>query len=179
MAGSLHRYLQADHARLDGLLRQADAGPGVDMEAYRSFRAGLLRHIAMEERILLRDAKQRRGGDPLPVAKQLRADHAVLAALLCPTPTHEIIDMIQKILAEHNPLEEGPDGLYATCERLAGSEVEVLVARLQATPAVKEARHFDGPRIRHHIVNLLQLRKEAWEVPPSSPPHGVDRQESS
>jgi hypothetical protein len=134
------------------------------MEAYQLFRAGLLRHIAMEEKILLRDAMRRRGGDPLPVARRLRADHAALAALLCPTPTHEIIAIIRQVLAEHNPLEEDPDGLYETCEKLAGAEVEMLVARLQATPAVQPARHFDGPRLYHHIVNLMQLRKEAWEV---------------
>ena len=59
------------------------------------------------------DARRRRNGEPLAVAKQLRADHAALAGLLVPTPTHEIIATIRKVLLEHNPLEEGPGGLVA------------------------------------------------------------------
>jgi hypothetical protein len=57
---------------------------------FAEFRAGLLRHIAMEEKVLLPDARLRRG-EPLPIAKQLLEDLALLASLMVPTPTHELV----------------------------------------------------------------------------------------
>ena len=52
-SASLHDFLAADHVRLDGLLTVARAGDRIDADAYEQFRAGLLRHIGMEEKILL------------------------------------------------------------------------------------------------------------------------------
>ena len=130
----------------------------IDGESYRAFRGGLLRHIAMEEKVLLPEARRRRGGEPLAVAKQLRADHSALAALLVPTPTHDIIATIRKVLVEHNPLEEGPGGLYAVCEQLVGAELDALVLRVQRTPEVPLAAHFDGPRAYASIESLLKAR---------------------
>jgi hypothetical protein len=158
MIGPLHEFLRRDHARLDELLHRASSGPEVDLESYETFRGGLLRHIAMEEKVLLPDARRRRGGEPLALAKQLRADHAVLAALLVPTPTREIIAAIGNVLAEHNPLEENAGGLYETCEQLAGVEADALLSRVRAVPEVPLARHFDGPRAHENIANLLRAR---------------------
>jgi len=156
--GRLGELLQADHARLEELLRRSDAAPVIDGESYRVFRGGLLRHIAMEEKVLLPEARRRRGGEPLNVAKQLRADHAALAALLVPTPTPEIIATIRRVLVEHNPLEEGPGGVYDVCERLAGAELDALVVRVERTPEVPLAPHFDGPRAHASIQSLLKAR---------------------
>lgn len=159
MRGPLNEFLQDDHSRLDELLRRADGVPNaIDLDAFELFRGGLLRHIAMEEKVLLREAKRLRNGEPLDISKQLRADHAALVALLVPTPTHEIIATIRRVLAEHNPLEENADGLYETCERLVGAEVDSLVARVTAMPKVPTAPHFDGPRAFAAIENLLQAR---------------------
>ena len=50
MPGPITQFLAGDHARLDALLTQAVAAAGgVDLAAYGAFRAGLLRHIALEE----------------------------------------------------------------------------------------------------------------------------------
>ena len=105
-------FLVEDHRRLDGLLQAAVAHPGtVDDHAYAQFRAGLLWHIGMEEKILLPAAQRLRGGEPLPLATKLRLDHGALASLLMPTPTAAILATIQGILADHNVLEEGVAGL--------------------------------------------------------------------
>ena len=61
MTGPIGDLLGRDHARLDELLARATAGEAIDLEAYRAFRAGLLRHIAMEEKVLLPDARQYMG----------------------------------------------------------------------------------------------------------------------
>ena len=165
MPGILHAYLARDHERLSRLLDRAGADPGrIDRAAYRRFRAGLLRHIAMEEKVLLPYARWRNGG-PLPVARRLRADHAALATLLVPSPTHALIATIREVLEAHNPLEEGPDGLYPSCESLAGDGLVALVARLRAVRRVKVAPHCDEARVHRHIGNLLRARNP----PPDRP----------
>ena len=86
--GPLSGFFADDHRRLEALLDRAAAGPGpIDPELFEQFRAGLLRHIAMEEKILLPAVQRARGGTPLPIARQLRLDHGAIAALLVPTPT--------------------------------------------------------------------------------------------
>ena len=158
MSGPLHEFLRRDHQRLDGLLFRADTGPAIDFDAYQSFRGGLLRHIAMEEKVLLPEARRLRNGQPIELAKQLRADHAALAALLVPSPTREIVETVRNVLAEHNPLEENAGGFYEICEQLAGVEADVLLVRVKALPEVPLARHFDGPRAHANVENLLRAR---------------------
>jgi hypothetical protein len=97
--GRLFRFLADDHARLDDLLTQAMNRDGsIDRTLYDAFRAGLLRHIGMEERIFLPAVQRLAGGQSLPIAVPLRFDHAALPAL-------------RTILLKHNTCEEGPDGL--------------------------------------------------------------------
>ena len=160
MPGPIRKYLMSDHDRLNGLMERSVRQPGViEQAAYDQFRSGLLRRIGMEEKILLPFARKARGGDPLPAADRLKRDHAALAALLVPTPTPTIMEIIQSILLEHNPLEEGPDGIYGACERLAGSDAATLAAQLESTPDVRVAPHYDTPLVAEHIERLLMLRR--------------------
>src|SRR5262245_35531822 len=148
MSGPLYRFLAADHARLDIVLRCAIAVPGqIDRAAYAEFRSGLLKHIGMEEKILLPAAQRVRGGEPLPLAAKLRLDHGALAALLVPTPTPAIISALRTILTAHNPREERPGGTYEVCEQLVGPEADALLARLQNAPEVPVSPHADSPRV--------------------------------
>ena len=139
MPGPLFGFLAGDHARLDGLLRRAmtEAStidrrlcrvPGRPAEAYQP-----------GGEILLPAAQRWQGGDPLPMAATLRLDHGALAALLVPTPTPAIIAAIRTVLTAHNPLEEGPGGVYERCERLAGAEADALLSQLHAAPEVPVA----------------------------------------
>jgi len=92
MPGKIYRYLACDHVRLESLLQRATAHPdNIDPEPFAAFRAGLLKHISMEEKILLPAAQRMRGGQPLALAAKLRLDHGALAALLVPQPTPSII----------------------------------------------------------------------------------------
>jgi hypothetical protein len=156
MPGPLYRFLADDHARLDGLLQRAVAGAEeINHAVYAELRAGLLRHIGMEEKVLLPAAQRWRGGVPLPIAAKLRLDHGALAALLVPTPTPAIIAAIRTILTAHNALEEGPGGLYETCEQLAGAEAGELLAQLQAAPEVPVAPYSDGPHVMQVVCRAL------------------------
>jgi hypothetical protein len=124
-------FLTAEHAELDRLLAAGE---------FDAFRKMLLRHIGLEERILLPAAREARGGEPLPVAARLRGDHAEIAALLATAPTEQSMQKLREVLARHNPLEEGPDGLYETCDRLLGRErADALVERMRAMPEVRVA----------------------------------------
>lgn len=156
MAGGIYRFLADDHARLDGLLGRAMTQAGaIDRAAYAEFRAGLLKHIGMEEKILLPTAQRVRGGEPLALAAKVRLDHGALAALLVPTPTPAIVAALRTVLGAHNPLEEGPGGLYECCERLVDAEVETLLAQLQAAPEVPVAPHADGPEVMDVVRRAL------------------------
>jgi len=140
--------LSGDHARLDELLKRAAADPAhIASQPYREFRRGLLRHIAMEEKVLLPAAQRLNGEQPLEVAARLRLDHGAMAALLVPTPTPAVIAALRAILVIHNQLEEGAGGLYETCDLLAGAQAEQIVAQLRNAPDVPAAPFNDSPKV--------------------------------
>jgi hypothetical protein len=157
MSGPIHRFLTDDHRRLDALLDRATAVPErMDHAAYAEFRAGLLKHIGMEEKILLPAAQRRRGGSPLPMAAPLRLQHGAIAALLVPTPTPGVVGTLRLVLAGHNPLEEGPGGLYEICDEVVTNEVDALLADLRAAPEVPAALHVDGPKVMAAVRRSLE-----------------------
>jgi hypothetical protein len=165
MPGPLTTFLAGDHTRLDGLLQRAMTATGaVDRAAAAEFRAGLLRHISLEEKILLPAAQRWQGGVPLPLAAKLRLDHGALAALLVPTPTPAIIAAIRTALAAHNALEEGPGGVYERCEQLADTEADALLAQLQAAPEVPVAPYSDGPQVMSVVRRALERAGYAIEL---------------
>jgi hypothetical protein len=162
--GSLFRFLTDDHARLAELLKRASADPiKIDYESYARFRAGLLKHIAWEEKILLPAARRLRGGEPPPVAEKLRRDHGALAALLVPTPSRAILEKIREILEGHNLMEEGPGGLYETCERIAGNETNALLVEMRTFHEVKLAAHVDSPQALEAMRHALERAGYSWE----------------
>jgi hypothetical protein len=146
LPGPIEVFMTEDHVRLDRLLDRSRRDDGtIDAEPYAEFRRGLLRHIAMEENVLLPFARTRNGGVPLAVASALRVDHGQIAKLLVPTPTSALCDELCALLARHNALEEGSRGLYAKCDDLAGADAGDLLVRLQEVPQVPVAPHYDGP----------------------------------
>jgi hypothetical protein len=159
---TIHEYLAEDHARLDALLATAVANPQrIDDESYRAFRGGLLRHIAMEEKVLFADARTHHRDAFDDLIRILHADHAAIASLLVPPPSPALIRTLQSVLAEHNPLEETADGLYERCDRSAGDRAPVLIARMQAIAPVRASLYVDEPRIYEHIERMLAAREDA------------------
>jgi hypothetical protein len=157
-AGPLTAFLTADHERLRALFARAVAdATAVDRAAYDAFRAGLLRHIALEEKILLPAARAAAGGEPLRGADRLRTEHGAIAALLVPSPTPALARELRLILDPHERLEEEPGGVYDRCEALLAPRAAELLARMQAYPPVKVAAYFDGPRVVRTAAEALAL----------------------
>ena len=154
--GPIARFLAADHARLDALLERALSRPGeVDLAAFGEFRAGLLRHIGIEEKILLPAAREARGGEPLPLGRRLRVDHGAITSLLVGTPTHALAAELRSILGPHNLAEEEPGGLYEACDALL--------------PAADPRSTWSaGGALRLHLARDLSLSLEGRGTPTSA-----------
>ena len=163
MSGALHGFFSADHRRLDALLSRSMSEPGrIDLEPFGEFRAGLLRHIAMEEKVLL-PAAGRALGQPLPIAARLRVDHGALTALLVPAPTIATVFKILSVLGPHNRREEEPGGVYDACDAAVGQvEAERLVEELRAFPAPRLRPYNDVPEVARHIEDTLERARRQW-----------------
>ena len=163
MNGPLHRFFAADHRRLDALLKRSLSVPGqVDLLPFGEFRAGILKHIGMEEKVLFPAARHAREA-PLALAARLRVDHGAIAALLVPTPTPPLVMEIVSILGPHNRREEEPGGVYDACDEAVGpDEAERLVQDLRAFPEVPLKAYNDGPAILAHIQQTLELSRRQW-----------------
>jgi hypothetical protein len=158
--GSLHELLARDHDRLDSLLAAVVRDDGtIDGESYDQFRRGLLWHIAVEEKVLFPSI--RAASEALPLLDQLHRDHAALAALLVPPPSARGLEIIRTILNEHNPLEEGIDGLYEIAAKLG-----VKTDDAHAIPPVPTAPHADSEATRRSIEQLLRERKGDQRINP-------------
>lgn len=144
---SLQQFLTEDHRRLDALLeRSGECRTPEELAAYDQFRRGLLKHIGIEEKILLTAAARLRG-TPLDQAARLRLDHGAIVSLLMPVPTPAIIRAIRTVLAAHNPIEEGAGGVYDICEKLAASEHDDLLGKIRDAPEVPTRPNATTPRI--------------------------------
>ena len=158
MRGVLYQFLSDDHDRLDALLERSVAKPGViDMEPYSEFRKGLLRHISMEEKIVLPAIAKWQDGKKPAIAERLHLDHGVIVSLLAPPPTPSIILTIRSILEVHNALEEQEGGLYQLLEELAGPETERILAQLKAAPAVAVLPHTEKPEVLEAAKNAVAM----------------------
>jgi hypothetical protein len=161
--GRISEFFGADHRRLDSLLQKAAAQGGeIELTSFGQFRAGLLKHIGMEEKILLPAARNARGGSPLPIARRLHLDHGAIASLLVPTPTPAVVEKLLAMLRPHNTAEEEPGGLYEQCDALLPSESAAIIERLRAFPEVALAPFSDGPLVELTIENAIRRARESW-----------------
>jgi hypothetical protein len=138
-------YLERDHRRLEDLLAAATHDlSAVDMAVYDEFRAGLLRHIGIEEKIVL-PLLRSVAGCGFDMEAQLRLEHGAIAALLVPPPTSELLFALIGLLQRHNHLEEDPDTLYQLldeCARAAGVDI---LRKVMEFPEVPISRHINNP----------------------------------
>jgi hypothetical protein len=65
------------------------------------------------------------------------------------------VNALRAILARHDAVEEGPDGVYATCERVLGDGGDAVLAELRAAPAIPVAPHVEGARVMAAVRRAL------------------------
>ena len=163
MQGPLHRFFDADHRRLDAILNRACLDPDrVDVVVFQEFRAGLLKHIGMEEKVLFLAASRARR-DRLPLFAKLRVDHGAIASLLVPTPNPAIVAELVSILGPHNRREEEDRGIYDVCDEAVGpEEAERLLEELRHFPEIRLKGHNDAPVVHEHIRVNVDLSRAQW-----------------
>ena len=75
--GPIARFLCEDHEQLGALLTMSTMGEeGVRMAPFDQFRAGILRHISMEEKLLIPAVTAANGGERPAIADMLRVDQS-------------------------------------------------------------------------------------------------------
>lgn len=180
---SIARFLTEDHRRLEQLLDRAGLQGGeIDLVPYEEFRARLLRHIGMEEKILfpaIQRAQQGQAGSLLvpPLGSslaRLRLEHGALAALLMPSPTPPILATIRGILRHHDEIEEAPGGPYEVGDNLLGEEAAQVLAALHAAPIVNVMPHSDSPAVTTTLRRALA--RAGYSL--SEVQRGADREEA-
>lgn len=165
-ARPITRHLSEDHARLERLLSASLAADGLARAPFEAFRAGLLRHIAIEEKILFRAVREA-GADAAALAllRRLRVDHGALASLLVPTPSRALVAELRIILGPHNAAEDAPGGLYERCDALLAERAAEIVERMRSYPPVKVAAYHDGPRVLRTAEAALRASAMQHENP--------------
>lgn len=169
---ALVEWLEQDHRAIEALFDRAGGGGTLDLAAFDEARARLLRHIAIEEKIVFAEVA-RAAGRPLPHARRLRVEHAALTTLLVPVPDLSLLGEVKSLLAHHNDTEEGPDGVYRACADILGARWPDLLARARAYPPVKAAAHVDRPGlVRTAALALARANqtREPWEPSPVADP---------
>lgn len=138
----IYDYFAKDHERLEGIFEKAVSDPeNIDEELYHTFRTGLLKHIKMEEKVLFPAAQKANGGEPLPMAAQLRLEHGALTSLMVTPPDPEVVRVIDYLMDVHDRFEEEPGGVYDLCDRLTKEESDELIAELDEVTEVPVHPH--------------------------------------
>ncbi|AKF11062.1 hemerythrin domain-containing protein [Sandaracinus amylolyticus] len=155
MTSTLRALIEDEHRELDALLARADAAGLLDLEAFEALRARLLRHIAIEEKLILAEVRVVRGGEPIEGARRVRVEHGAIASLLVGTPDVALVAELRSLLIAHEAFEE--QGLYAACEVVLGPERALDIAhRARTYPAIPVAKHFDGPLVPRTAADALR-----------------------
>ena len=136
-------YLTADHRRLEALLDDALRGETIDLDMYDRFRIGLLRHIAIEETIVLPMVREHNGG--FFADRQLHSEHGAIAALLVPPPTAELVRVLRALLEKHNLLEETHRTLYDVLDNCCRERQPELLDRMREHPEPPLSRNINNP----------------------------------
>lgn len=146
--------LLADHQRLHQLLSQAQGKDTVITETYNEFRQGLMRHIAIEEKIFFPEMKKIIG--TADIWRTIRIEHAALTSLLVPTPDLTLLNEIHLLLLDHDSKEEGSSGIYAEGERILTPELrQQLSSRAEALPPIPMCAHIDSPNVHRTRASAL------------------------
>lgn len=157
MTHAISEYLAHDHDRLDGYLLQALSADGtINTEAYHLFRQGLMRHIGIEEKILIPALLSGPHTEIRPAIDRIRLDHSAVVALLVPAPSAVIITALRTILTGHNALEEENGGIYERGDLYDPEELRGIAQKMKEFPEVRSLPNNADPKILEATRRALQ-----------------------
>lgn len=157
MGTPVSEYLALDHERLDVLFELATLRPEkVDPDAYGKFRQGLLRHIGIEEKILIPALQPILNDESKAILARIRSDHSAIVALLVPEPVPPVIAALRDILSKHNDLEETHGGFYELSNQLSAESIGQLTERMKSAPEVKSLPNNPDPRVLEATRRALE-----------------------
>lgn len=135
---SLAHELEQEHLRLTSQLEACHGPLGVTHpEAFEAFRRALVRHIAIEEKVLAPALRARLGAAVDGALKDLKQDHMALVTLVVPEPCDEWFEDLREFLVHHFAVEEAEGGLHALAlAHLADAQAELAEA-VRLLPAVR------------------------------------------
>jgi len=180
MASGVTRLLAAEHADSQARLRVCVRPDGsVDLKHFDAFRHALLRHIAIEEKVLMPALTRAVGRSPL-FQNGLRKDHAGVAALCVPTPTREWLEDLRELLEHHQRVEEATGGFYALVDEHLGGDPALLDA-VASYPQLTLPDFVRGPKVRELLQQVLALTgiTDGALAPKPSAPAPVSRSSRS
>jgi len=165
MASSVTRLLVGEHAETLARLAACSLRDGtVDLKRFDDFRHALLRHIAIEEKVLMPALTKAMGKLPL-FQNGLRKDHAGVAALCVPRPSREWLDDLKELLEHHHRVEEAPGGFYALLDQHCGGDPHLHLA-VSSFPKLDLPDFVRGPRVRQLLEGVLTLTGITDSLPP-------------
>lgn len=157
MNQEITNYLSADHDRLDALLKQSlKPGGSIDLDAYHQFRQGLLRHIGIEEKVLIPALKNDLDDVMKETLDRIRTDHSAIIALLVPTPSTDIISALHAILEKHNELEEKNGGFYERSDAYDAQASLHMAENVRNAPEVKSLPNNPDPKVLEATRRALE-----------------------
>lgn len=146
MTTSITRFLAHDHASLLVWLARARSDPArFDASAYEVFRSGLLRHLTLEERVLLPAMQRMAVGNLDRLLAPVHIEHAAIELLLAPTPDVALVDELAALLVAHERMEAADDGIYTLADTLLAGHAEAIIALMREHPSHVAPPHHDAP----------------------------------
>lgn len=156
MRRDISDYLANDHNRLDDLLQRVITTSGaINDDAYSQFRQGLLRHIGIEEKILIPALQSSLDEEMKKTLERIRMDHSAIVALLVPPPSPAIVSALKMILNGHNELEEANGGFYERAD-IADEQSEQIAEKVKQYPEVKSLPNNPEPKVLEATRRALE-----------------------
>lgn len=156
MPSRLTGQLTREHVELPALLPGCVLpGGAVDLRRFDEFRHRALRHLAIEELVLIPALARRLGHRPM-FQNGLRKDHAAIVALCVPTPNPDWVKDLGELLAYHNAVEESPGGFYALLDALKLADDPRVTQAIEALPPLELPPFASGHQLRAQLHAVMR-----------------------
>jgi len=158
--------LQHEHGELLAQLDRCLSPTGeLNLRAYEEFRRRQLRHVAIEEKVLL-PALARRKKLSAAFQNALHKDHEAIVVLCVTAPNPDFVRDLKELIAWHQKVEEEPNGFYDLFDRHVGDDPQVSEA-LAHLPPISPPPFASGEEVAQVLRQVLRELGLAAEESPA------------